>query len=108
MEFRRVLFRSEIVLACLQRADRDGPERLAGGILDRDAGVGRTFGNFDMAIDRAGGILDGGRARCERIFAYPPGRGRKLDLVHPFQNIARSEAHTYEIQPLMRNSYAVS
>src|SRR3546814_5763250 len=55
----------EIVLACLQRADRDGPERLAGGILDRDAGVGRTFGNVDLAIDRAGRILDGGRARCE-------------------------------------------
>src|SRR3546814_14260073 len=43
----------EIVLACLQRADRDGPERLAGGILDRDAGVGRTFGNVDLAIDRS-------------------------------------------------------
>src|SRR3546814_16182685 len=67
----------EIVLACLQRADRDGPERLAGGILDRDAGVGRTFGNVDLAIDRAGRILAGGRARCERIFAYQPGRAEE-------------------------------
>src|SRR3546814_14312686 len=83
----------EIVLACLQRADRDGPERLAGGILDRDAGVGRTFGNVDLAIDRAGRILDGGRARCERIFAYQPGRRRTLALVNRFQTIADHVVH---------------
>src|SRR3546814_17758158 len=74
----------EIVLACLKRADRDGTERLAGGILDRDAGVGGTFGHVDLAIDRPGRILEGGRARWARIFAYNPGRGGKRDRLLPF------------------------